>query len=163
MNKFKVILFFFVLFFNQSLLISQNIIFYYLEGHKIEIDSTLTNIFICVSTNSCHNCYIELNAFLRNEKIYDNSNYNIHTLSILDENNSYDIATKKAIYNSSKYYFPNINKRLFVISENNKNNYISSLNKKQFPIIIIETNNGIREIYTYKNFINAIKTNRFKL
>lgn len=104
-----------------------------------------------------------LNAFLRNEKIYDNSNYNIHTLSILDENNSYDIATKKAIYNSSKYYFPNVNKRLFVISENNKNNYISSLDKKQFPIIIIETNNGIRKIYTYKDFINAIKTNRFTL
>ena len=81
----------------------------------------------------------------------------------MDENNSYDIATKKAIYNSSKYYFPNVNKRLFVISENNKNNYISSLDKKQFPIIIIETNNGIRKIYTYKDFINAIKTNRFKL
>ncbi len=101
---------FFILFY--SLAFGQNI-FVDLRKNVIELDTAKTNIIICISTNSCHDCYQEFNDFLSSVGLYVEKDINIVILSFWDSISLGDISNRKLFYNTSKFNFPYVKQKLF--------------------------------------------------
>ncbi|MBQ6753950.1 MAG: redoxin domain-containing protein [Bacteroidales bacterium] len=140
--------------FTISAIMSQNIKFYDLRYNEVTLDTNKINLLIFVSTNSCHNCYLEVEKYLESNNAYSNNRFNIVTVSFLQKNDLEDISVRKVFYNTSKYYFPFIKMRIFSDEESYKSLCGKVIDEKTFPKIVLIDNKRVTIFEPYTDFIN---------
>lgn len=140
--------------------IGQNM-FINLKKDTITLDTTKTNIIVCLSTNSCHDCYLTLEKFFYYSDAYNNKDLNISTLSFIDSSFLDNISTRKVFYNNSKYYFPTVKQRLFTAKKEGKCILFNKeLDERLFPIVCVWKGES-RKFFTYKDFITYYSSNNY--
>ncbi len=140
--------------------ISQNI-YFDLKKDSVVLDTTKTNIIVCFSTNSCHDCYITLEKFFYYSDAYANKDINISTLTFMDNSSLNNISMRKVFYNNSKYYFPAIKQRLFTIKQEGRCILFNKeLDDRLFPIVCVWKGDNKR-FFTYKDFIMYYSSNNY--
>lgn len=140
--------------------ISAQEIFYNLRKTETVLDSNKTNIIICLSLNSCHDCYMQTNAFLLQSRLLGQRDVDIVTVCFVNREEFQDISYRKQLYNKSKYYFPDIDDRLFCIDDDG-NFFNERIDVRFFPFIFV-IEGGNKKVYRdYRDFITdyAIKLN----
>ncbi|MBQ4420796.1 MAG: redoxin domain-containing protein [Bacteroidales bacterium] len=137
-----------------SSIMSQNLNFYDLRYDKVSLDTNKPHLLIFVSTNSCHNCYLEVEKYLESHNAYSHNRLNIVTVSFLQKNDLENIAVRKVFYNASKYYFPHIKMRLFSDEESYKILFGKVIDEKTFPKIVLIDKNNVKIFEPYTEFIN---------
>ena len=147
--------------FTFSSIMSQNLKFYDLRYNEVTLDTNKINLLIFVSTNSCHNCYLEVEKYLESHNAYSNNRFNIVTISFLQKNNLEDISVRKVFYNTSKYYFPYIKMRIFSDEESYKSLCGKDIDEKTFPKIVLIDKNNVKIFEPYTDFIKNNLFNKY--
>lgn len=132
-----------------------------LKKDTVKLDTAKTNIIVCFSTNSCHDCYITLEKFFYYSDAYTNKDLNISTLSFIDSSSLNNISMRKVFYNNSKYYFPAVKQRLFTAKKEEKCILFNTeLDERLFPVVCVWKGES-RNFFTYEDFITYYSLNNY--
>lgn len=114
-----------------------------LSNSKVSIEASKTNIIIVLSTQSCHNCYLQVQEQLSKNSLYSDTNKVIGVVVIDDEDNIKSAPIRKSYYNLAKEYFPELKKIYFSGSVKRKyaNLFGKKINVRGVPIIILIQDN----------------------
>ena len=127
------------------------------KGNEVFLQKDKSQIMVCLSTASCHQCYIELHDFLKKQNVFEKQDLNFVVLCFLDEKQIKDIVVRKNLYEVARNYFPETEQVYFVAMRSIKKIKFRKrkLDARKFPCVFILDKDGKMKFFEdYREFIS---------
>ena len=127
------------------------------KGSEVFLQKDNSQIMVCLSTASCHQCYIELHDFLKKQNVFERQDLNFVVLCFLDEKQIKDIVVRKNLYEVARNYFPETEQVYFVAMRSMKKIKFRKykLDARKFPCVFILGKDGKTKFFEdYRKFIS---------
>lgn len=127
------------------------------KGSEVFLQKGKSQIMVCLSSASCHQCYIELHDFLKKQNVFERQDLNFVVLCFLDEKQIKDIVVRKNLYEVARNYFPETEQVYFTAIRSIKKIKFRKykLDARKFPCVFILDKNGRMKFFEdYREFIS---------
>ena len=127
------------------------------KGNEVFLQKDKSQIMVCLSTASCHQCYIELHDFLKKQNVFERQDLNFVVLCFLDERQIKDIVVRKNLYEVARNYFPETEQVYFAAMRSMKKIKFRKykLDARKFPCVFILGKDGKTKFFEdYREFIS---------
>lgn len=127
------------------------------KGSEVFLQKGKPQIMVCLSTASCHQCYIELHDFLKKQNVFERQDLNFVVLCFLDEKQIKDIVVRKNLYEMARNYFPETEQVYFAAMRSMKKIKFRKykLDARKFPcVFILGKDEKTKFFEDYREFIS---------